>query len=202
MAFSEEPQTMEEALNGEDAKKWEIAMQEEYDSLPVNNTCSLVPLPKGRKPSSCKWVFKIKHGVDGEVERYKARLVARGFTQTFGVDYNEPFAPVANFVSIRCILALATIEDMEIHQMDVKTAFLNGDLEEEICMEQPEGFTHEGEHLVCKLHKSLYGLKQSPRAWNQKLDAFLKSIEFTRSDANFSVYASRRCQIFHRRLRR
>jgi hypothetical protein len=190
MAFSEEPQTVEEALNGEDAKKWEIAMQEEYDSLLVNNTWSLVPLPKGRKPISCKWVFKIKHGVDGEVERYKARLVARGFTQTFGIDYNETFAPVAKFVSIRCILALAAIEDMEIHQMDVKTAFLNGDLEEEIYMEQPEGFTHEGEHLVCKLHKSLYGLKQSPRAWNQKLDTFLKNIEFTRSDANFCVYVA------------
>jgi len=99
-------------------------------------------------------VFKIKHGVDGEVEQYKARLVARGFTQTFGVDYNETFTPVAKFVSIRCILTLATIEDMEIHQMDVKIAFLNGDLEEEIYMEQLEGFTHEGEHLVCKLHKS------------------------------------------------
>jgi hypothetical protein len=93
-------------------------------------------------------------------------------------------------VSIRCILALAAIEDMEIHQMAVKTAFLNGDLEEEIYMEQPEGFTHEGEHLVCKLHKSLYGLKQSPKAWNQKLDAFLKGIKFTRSDADFSVYVA------------
>ncbi len=188
IAFSKEPQTVEEALNGEDAKKWEIAMQEEYDSLVVNNTWSLVPLPKGRKPISCKWVFKIKHGVDGEVERYKVRLVARSFTQTFGVDYNETFARVAKFVSIRCILALTAIEDMEIHQMDVKTTFLNGDLEEEIYMEQPEGFTQEGEHLVCKLHKSLYGLKQSPRAWNQKLDAFLKNIEFVRSDADFSVY--------------
>ncbi len=118
-----------------------------------------MPFPKGRKPISCKWVFKIKHGVDGEVECYKAGLVARGLTQTFGVDYNETFAPVAKFVSICCILALVAIEDMEIHQMDVKTAFLNGDLEEEIYMEQPKGFTQEGEHLVCKLHKSLYGLK-------------------------------------------
>jgi hypothetical protein len=192
MAFLKEPQTVEEALNGEDAKKWEIAMQEQYDFLLVNNTWSLVPLPKGRKPISCKWVFKIKHGVDGEVERYKARLVARGFTQTFGVNYNETFAPVAKFVSIHCILALVAIEDMEIHQMDVKTAFFNGDLEEEIYMEQLEGFTHEGEHLVCKLHKSLYGLKQSPRAWNQKLNTFLKSIEFTRSDAYFSVYVASR----------
>ncbi len=102
IAFFKEPQTVQEALKGEDAKKWEIAMQEEYDSLVVNNTWSLVPLPKGRKPISCKWVFKINHGVDGEVEHYKARLVARGFTQTFGVDYNETFAPIAKFVSIRC----------------------------------------------------------------------------------------------------
>jgi len=147
-----------------------------------------VPLPKGRKPVSCKWVFKIKHGVDGEVERYKAKLVAKGFTQTFGVDYNKTFAPIVKFVSIRCIFALAAIEDMEIHQMDVKTAFLNGDLKENIYMEQLEGFTKESEHLVCKLHKSLYELKQSPRAWNQKIDVFLKNIEFVRSDADFSVY--------------
>jgi hypothetical protein len=133
-------------------------------------------------------VFKIKHGVDGEVERYKVKLVARGFTQTFGVDYKETFAFVVKFMSIHCILALAAIEDMEIYQMDVKTAFLNGYLEEEIYMEQPKGFTQEGEHLVCKLHKSLYELKQSLRAWNQKLNAFLKNIEFVRSDVDFSVY--------------
>jgi hypothetical protein len=190
IAFSKEPQIVEEALNGQNAKKWEMAMQEEYDSLVVNNIWSLVPLPEGRKPISCKWVFKIKHGVHGEVERYKAIVMARGFTQTYGVDYNETFALVAKFVSIHCILALAAIEDMEIHQMDVKITFLNGDLEKEIYMEQPEGFTQEGEHLVCKLHKSLHGLKQSPRAWNQKLDVFLESIEFVRSDANFSVYVT------------
>jgi hypothetical protein len=126
---------MEEALKGKDAKQWEIVMQEEYDSLVVNNTWSLVPLPKGRKPTSCKWVFKIKHVVDGEIKRYKARLVARGFTQTFGVDYNKTFALVTKFVLICCILALAAIKGMEIHQMDVKTAFLNGDLEKEIYME-------------------------------------------------------------------
>jgi hypothetical protein len=136
---------MEEALKGKNAKKWEIAMQEEYNSLVVNNIWSLVPLPKARKPISCEWVFKIKHGVDGEVECYKARLVARGFTQTFGVDYNETFALVPKFVSIRCVLALTTIEDMEIHQMDIKTAFLNGDLEEGIYMEQPKRFTRKGQ---------------------------------------------------------
>jgi hypothetical protein len=131
-----------------------------------------VPLPKGRKPISCKWVFKIKHGVDGEVERYKAKLVVRVFTQIFGVDYNETFALVTKFVSICCILALVAIEDMEIHQMDVKTTFFNDDLEEEIYMEQLEGFTHGGKHLICKFHKSLYGLKQYPKAYNQKLDVF------------------------------
>jgi hypothetical protein len=102
----------------------------------------------------------MKHGVDGEVKRYKAKLVARGFTQTFGVNYNETFAPVANFVSIHCILALVTIENMEIHQMDVKITFFNGDFEAKIYMEQLEGFTHGNEHLMCKLHKSLYNLKQ------------------------------------------
>ncbi len=135
-------------------------MQKEYDSLMTNNTWTLVPLPVGRKFVSCKWVFKIKQGANGEVECYKARLVARGFTQTYGVDYNKTFTLVTKFISIRCIFALTALEDMEIHQMDVKTAFLNGELKEEIYMEQPQGFVHQGgEHLVCKLHKSLYGLK-------------------------------------------
>jgi hypothetical protein len=104
-------------------------------------------------------VFKIKHGVNGEVERYKVKFVAKFFTQTFGIDYNKTFEPVEKFVLICCILALATIENMEIHQMDVKIAFINGDFEEEICMEEPEGFTQGDEHLVCKLPRSLYNLK-------------------------------------------
>jgi hypothetical protein len=123
------------------------------------------------------------------VERYKVRLVARGFTQTYRVDYNETFTPITKFTSIRCILALAALEDMEIHQMDVKMTLLNSELEEEIYMERPQGFVHQGgEHLVCKLHKSLYGLKQSPRAWNQKLDAFLKNIKFMKSETDPNVY--------------
>jgi hypothetical protein len=132
VAFLEEPQNIEEALTYEISKEWECAMQEEYNSLMANNTWILVPLLAGRKPVSYKWVFKIKQDVNGEVEHYKARLVARGFTQTYGVDYNKTFTPVAKFTSIRCILALAALEDMEIHQMDVKTTFLNGELEEEM----------------------------------------------------------------------
>jgi len=191
IAFLEEPQNIEETLTCENSKEWECAMQEEYDSLTTNNTWTLVPLPANRKPVSCKWVFKIKQGTNGELERYKARLVARGFTQTYRVDYNETFAPVTKFTSIRCILALAALEDMEIHQMDVKTTLLNGELEEEIYMEQPQGFMHQGgEHLVCKLHKSMYGLKQSPRTWNQKLDAFFKGIEFMKSEVDPSMYVA------------
>jgi hypothetical protein len=113
VAFLEEPQNIEEALTCENSKEWECAMREEYDSLMTNNTWTLVPLPAGRKPVSCKWVFKIKQGANGELERYKARLVVRDFTQTYRVDYNETFAPVAKFTSIRCILALAALEDME-----------------------------------------------------------------------------------------
>ncbi len=159
IVFLEELQTVEEVLKGKNAKKWEITMQEEYDFLIVNNIWSSVPHPKGRKPISCKWVFKIKHGVNGEVERYKVKFVAKFFTQTFGIDYNKTFEPVEKFVLICCILALATIENMEIHQMDVKIAFINGDFEEEIYMEEPEGFTQGDEHLVCKLPRSLYDLK-------------------------------------------
>jgi hypothetical protein len=191
VAFLEEPQNIEKALTCENSKEWECAMQEEYNSFMANNTWTLVPLPLDRKPVSCKWVFKIKQGVNGEVERYKATLVARGFTQTYGVDYNKTFALIVKFTSIRCILALATLEDMEIHQMDVKMTFLNGELEEEIYMEQPQGFVHQGgEHLVCKLHKSLYGLKQFLKAWNQKLDTFFKSVEFMKSEADLSVYVT------------
>jgi len=116
VAFLEEPQNIEEALTCENSKEWECTMQEECDSLMTNNTWTLVPLPASRKPVSCKWVFKIKRGANGEVERYKAILMARGFTQTYEVDYNETFALVAKFTSICCILALAALEDMEIHQ--------------------------------------------------------------------------------------
>jgi len=146
IAFSK--QIVEKTLKGENAKQLEIAMQEEYDFLVINNTWSLVPFPMGKKPISCKWVLKIKHGVDGEVEHYKAKLVAKGFTQTLGVDYNKTFAHVAKFVSIHCIFALAAIENMEIHQMDVKISFFNGDLKKEIYMEQPKD-SHMEVNILC-----------------------------------------------------
>jgi hypothetical protein len=120
VAFLEEPQNIEKTLTCENSKEWECAMQKEHNSFMANNTWTLVPLPVSRKPVFCKWVFKIKQGTNGEVECYKAKLVARGFTRTYGVDYNETFSSVAKFTSIRCILALAALENMQIHQMDVK----------------------------------------------------------------------------------
>ena len=146
----------------------------------------LCELPKGRKAVACCWVYRIKTNTDGSIERYKAWSVAKGFSQKPHLDYTETFAPVAKFASLRTVLAIAAAEDMEVHSMDI-SAFLNGDLDEEIYVAQPEGFAAQGqEHLVCRLKKSLYGLKQSPRQWYQKLHSTL-------SDLGFSCCASDHC---------
>jgi hypothetical protein len=182
----QEPTSYAEAMNRADSKQWEEAAQSEYDSIQAAGTWTLVPLPPGRKAIRCKWVFKIKRLSHGAIDRYKARLVAKGFSQKPGVDYNETFAPVAKFCSIR---ALVAYHDLEIHQMDVKTAFLNGELDVDIYMVQPEGFIVKGkESLVCKLNKSLYGLKQASRAWYQKIDSVLRGLGFIPSEADHCIY--------------
>ena len=189
VALAQDPTTLDEAMKSADASKWEVAMEDEYHSLLANGTWELTSLPKDRKAVGCKWVFKTKRDASGEIVRHKARLVARGFSQVQGVDFNETFAPVAKFTTIRCVVALGAALDLEMHQMDVKTAFLNGDLEEDIYMDQPSGFVQRGhEHLVCKLKKSLYGLKQASRAWYQKIDASLLDLGFERSVADHSLY--------------
>ena len=188
---------MSEAIHSQDASKWELAMQEEYDSLMANGTWELAPLPSNRKRVGCKWVFRTKRDANGVITRYKARLVAKGFSQVEGVDFNETFAPVAKFSTIRCLLALGAAMDLEMHQMDVKTAFLNGELEEDVYMDQPPGFVQEGQaHLVCKLKKSLYGLKQSPRAWYESFHAFFTREGFTRSMADHSLYIKQTTDYF------
>ncbi|MBY3556005.1 hypothetical protein HGI15_21915, partial [Modestobacter lapidis] len=150
-----------------------------------------------RKAIGCKWVFKKKQDAEGKIGKYKARLVAKGYAQIEGVDYAEIFSPVAKLTSIRTVLSAAAAYDLEIEQMDVKTAFLHGDLEEEIYMKQPEGFVARGkENLVCKLEKSLYGLKQSPRMWYQKFDSYAQQIGFTRSHADHCVYVKREGEMF------
>jgi hypothetical protein len=132
VACLDDPLNLCDAMCSEDASKWEAAMQEEYGSLMANGTWELVPLPKDRKSVGCKWVFRTKKVASGHIVRHKARLVAKGYSQVEGVDFNETFASVAKFTTIRCMLAIGAAMDLEIHQMDVKTAFLNGELEEDI----------------------------------------------------------------------
>ncbi|KZV36157.1 hypothetical protein F511_20289 [Dorcoceras hygrometricum] len=162
-----DPRTFKEAISDADSNLWLEAMQFEFDSMHANQVWTLVNPPEGIVPIGCKWVYKRKLGPDGKVMTYKARLVAKGYTQRQGVDYDETFSPVAMFKSIRILLAIAAWYDYEIWQMDVKTAFLNGNIKEEIYMTQPEGFTSVGsEHKVCKIQRSIYGLKQASRSWN------------------------------------
>ena len=185
-----EPRTYAEAMRTADWEQWEQAMREELASIAANNTWTLVPLPTDRKAIGCKWVLKIKRKADGSIDRFKARLVAKGFSQKEGLDFKETFAPVARMPSLRALLAIAAAQDLEIHQMDVRTAFLNGELEEEIYMQQPEGFVAPGSqaNLVCKLNRSIYGLKQASRAWYKKIDSALSDLSFKPTMADNCIY--------------
>ena len=185
----DEPRHMNEALKGKNAQQWKDATDNEYNSLMKNDTWELVDLPEGRNLVGCKWLFKVKRKEDGSVSRYKARLVAQGYSQEAGEDYDEVFAPVAKYNSIRSVLAIANQLDLEVHQMDVKTAFLNGNLNNEIYMQQPQGYEDKNQpHKVCKLRKSLYGLKQSARCWNMTLDRYLKESGYVQSTADPCIY--------------
>ena len=139
-------------------------MDKEIRSIKANELWELVELPMGKKTIGCKWVYKWKVGVDGSVKKNKAHLVAKGYSQQYGLNYDETFSPVARFESLQTLLALAVQDGLHVHQVDVTTAFLNGKLKEEVYMDQPEGFVIQGkESLVCKLKHSLYGLRQAPR---------------------------------------
>ena len=149
-------------------------MKEELLSLQKNKTWELVHLPRGKKAVGCKWVFTVKQTPEGKVDRYKARLVARGYSQTYGIDYDETFAPVAKIGTMRTLISCAANFGWPLHQLDVKNIFLHGDLQEEVYIEIPPGFSNEQTlGKVCKLKKSLYGLKQSPRAW---FDRFRRAV--------------------------
>lgn len=185
-----EPETYTEAVTSEESKHWVSAMAEELESLHKNKTWDLVQLPKGKTTIGCKWVYKKKEGIDEfENVRYKARLVAKGFNQKKGIDYDEVFSPVAKHTSIRVLLAMVALFDMELEQLDVKTAFLHGELEEPIYMTQPQGYFVKGkEDYVCKLKKSLYGLKQSSRLWYKRFDKFMLSLGYLRCTYDNCVY--------------
>ncbi|KAL6205555.1 hypothetical protein ACLB2K_022813 [Fragaria x ananassa] len=163
-------------------------MRAEVDALQSNGTWSLVPLPPHKKPIGCKWVYKIKLKPDGNIERYKAKLVAKGYSQIKGVDYRETFAPIAKLTTVRVLPSLASIQGWHLHQLDMNNAFLNGDLHEEVYMKLPPGFGGKGETRVCKLHKSLYGLKQASRQWFIKLSMALKAADFHQSWADYSLF--------------
>src|SRR6187551_1925725 len=183
------PRTIEEAYSSPDANYWKEAVRSEMDSIMSNGTWEVVERPYGCKPVGCKWVFKKKLRPDGTIEKYKARLVAKGYTQKEGEDLFDTYSPVARLTTIRVLLSLAASHGLIVHQMDVKTAFLNGELEEEIYMDQPDGFAVEGqEGMVCRLVKSLYGFKQAPKQWHEKFDKTLTSVGFVVNEADKCVY--------------
>jgi hypothetical protein len=166
-------------------------MKEEMDSLVNNHTWDLVQFPIGKRSLQNKWVYKLKEE-DGGIERYKDRLVVKGFAKKAGIDFNEIFSPIVKMTSIRTILSLVVVEDLHLEQLDVKTTFLHGDLEEEIYMQQPQGYEVKGkENLVCRLNKSLYGLKQAPRQWYLKFDRFMKKQGYSRCHSDHCVYFKR-----------
>lgn len=168
--------------------RWREAMNKELHALQNNRTWSLVHLPQGKRAIGSKWVYKIKYNPDGTIERCKARLVAKGYSQVEGLDYNETFAPVAKFATVKCLLAVAAARKWELHQLDVNNAFLNGDLDEEVFMKVPEGYPKQEKGIVCRLHKSLYGLKQSSRQWFGKLSEALLTYGFKQSISDSSLF--------------
>jgi len=186
---SVDPKTIKEALARTDSSEWQMAMQKEFDAITNNKVWSLVQPKPDQKLIKTKWVFKRKLGADGSPTSYKARLVAQGFSQRPGVDYDETFSPVVRFESVRSIFAIAAQHDLTIHHMDFTSAFLNGELKEDLYVSQPEGFIVPGqEQMVCRLHKSLYGLKQSPKCWNSSLDSFLLDLGYNKLDGDSCIY--------------
>lgn len=182
-----DPLTVEEALSSANAQHWKDAMDEEYQSLMENNTWEITTLPPGKRPIPCKWVFKTKTNENGAIVKYKARLVVKGCSQKPGIDYTEVYSPVVRYASLRYLFALAVKHDLDICQMDAVSAFLQGDIEEEIYMKQPQMYGNNGEE-VCRLNKSLYGLKQASRQWNKKIDMTLREMGLSRSKLDPCIY--------------
>ena len=189
LSMDDDPISFKMAMESDNSEEWFDASKEEMKSMDDNHVWDLVELSDGFKTIGCKWVYKTKRDSNGKPERRKSRLVAKGFTQKDGIDYKETFSPVSKKDSLRIVLALVAHYDLELHQMDVKTAFLNGDLEEEVYMDQPEGFVVTGkENLVCKLRKSIYGLKQASRQWYIKFNDTITSYGFVEIIVDRCIY--------------
>ncbi|KAI3722512.1 hypothetical protein L2E82_33551 [Cichorium intybus] len=182
---NDEPNCFKQAIQD---PRWVEAMKKEIHALEQNETWTLETLPKGKRAIDSKWVYKIKYKPNGEIERYKARLVAKGFTQVEGVDFHDTFAPVAKLVTVRTLLTVAAKKDWMIHQLDVNNAFLHGNLDEEVYMKVPQGFSKEHDTRVCRLRKSLYGLKQASRNWYKKFTTALLDLHFRQSKSDHSLF--------------
>jgi len=175
-------------MQSPDREHWQDACNTEIFNLEANRTWELVELPPGKKVVNSGWVFKVKRHADGSIERYRARLVAKGFSQRPGFDYTEVFAPTFHPASLRLIVALAAREGYKMRSIDISSAFTYGELEEEIYMRQPEGYHTGGPHMVFRLRKSLYGLKQAARQWSKKLRGVLEGIGYSRLRSDNSIY--------------
>lgn len=182
-----EPTILSGALASSNKDEWIAAMNEEISSMKKNQTRNL--LPKDRKAIGCKWVFKIKTDEGGNVARFKARLVAQGYSQKFGTDYDQVFAPVARQTTFRILLIMASIMGYLVHHFDAKTAFLNGKLKETIFMKQPPSYENDNVHLVCCLNKSMYGLKQAAKMWNNEIHGALIEFGLTQSKVDVCLYS-------------
>lgn len=183
------PKSYQEAITSGQSEKWIQACKDEYESLVKNDTWQLCDLPERKQSIPLKWVFQLKCNEDNVITRYKARIVAKGFHQSFGSDYDETFSPVARFTTMRTILSIAAYESMFIEQLDVTSAFLQGNIDTEIYVDQPEGFVNETKlNQVYRLKKSLYGLKQAPRQWNKTLNMFLEELGFHRCEQDWCAY--------------
>ncbi len=197
-----EPNHYKDVMNSPDRSKWEDAIRQEFDSFVKNKVFELAVLPPGKNVVGSRYVFKIKRNEDGTIKKFKARIVARGFTQRYGIDYKETFAPVVNFNSVRLLLTIAATDDLDLYHLDTKSAFLMAPLEEEIYMKLPEGFDkmlgnkysefvkeNPGKNIVMKLKRSVYGLKNASRNWNVLLDSEIKALGFQQNEKDPCVYS-------------
>ena len=187
--FNNVPNTYKQAMRSSEVEKWKSAMKSEMTSLAENNTYSIVPLPAGKKAVGSRWVYSLKQDPEGNTT-HKARFVAKGFSQIPGSDYLETFSPTPKMTTIRLLMQFSAEKDLMVHQLDVRTAYLNAPIDFEVYINQPEGFkkVSETENLVCKLHKSLYGLKQSGRNWNIVLNKFFQKSGYSQSKADPCLY--------------
>jgi hypothetical protein len=181
-----DPIAFDEAIKD---SKWRKAMDAEIEAIERNHTWELMELPEGEKTVGVKWIYRTKLNEKGEVDKFKARLVAKGYTQKYGIDYSEVFSPVARHDTIRMIISLAAMNEWIVFQLDVKSAFLHGELVEQVFVDQPPGYVKKGsKHMVYKLKRALYGLKQAPRSWYNRIDTYFSKAGFHKSPYEHTLY--------------